>query len=90
MREMRGEKMSMIFQEPMTALNPVFRVGDQIDEVIKLHKPEMSDDEVKSRTIEMLGMVGIANKEGVYSMYPHELSGGERPCGVRQRAGKAL
>ena len=78
MRKMRGEKMSMIFQEPMTALNPVFRIGDQIDEVIKLHKPDMSDEEIKARTIEMLGMVGIANKEGVYRMYPHELSGGMR------------
>jgi peptide/nickel transport system ATP-binding protein len=78
MRDMRGEKMSMIFQEPMTALNPVFRIGAQIDEVIKLHKPEMSDEDVKARTIEMLGMVGIANKEGVYNMYPHELSGGMR------------
>ncbi|SFH61986.1 peptide/nickel transport system ATP-binding protein [Pseudobutyrivibrio sp. OR37] len=78
MRSMRGEKMSMIFQEPMTALNPVFRIGAQIDEVIKLHRPEMSDEDIKARTIEMLGMVGIANKEGVYSMYPHELSGGMR------------
>lgn len=78
MRDMRGEKMSMIFQEPMTALNPVFRIGAQIDEVIKLHRPEMSDEDIKARTIEMLGMVGIANKEGVYSMYPHELSGGMR------------
>ncbi|MBO5617454.1 MAG: ABC transporter ATP-binding protein, partial [Pseudobutyrivibrio sp.] len=78
MRKMRGEKMSMIFQEPMTALNPVFRIGAQIDEVIKLHRPEMSDEDIKARTIEMLGMVGIANKEGVYSMYPHELSGGMR------------
>ncbi len=78
MQELRGNKMAMIFQEPMTALNPVFRVGDQIDEVIALHRPEMSKEDVKARTIEMLGMVGIANKEGVYSMYPHELSGGMR------------
>ncbi len=78
MQELRGNKMAMIFQEPMTALNPVFRVGDQIDEVITLHRPEMSKEDVKARTIEMLGMVGIANKEGVYSMYPHELSGGMR------------
>ena len=85
MRKMRGEKMSMIFQEPMTALNPVFRIGDQIDEVIKLHKPDMSDEEIKARTIEMLGMVGIANKEGVYRMYPHELSGG-----MRQRVSIAM
>jgi len=70
--------MSMIFQEPMTSLNPVFRIGDQVDEVIALHNPEMSKEDVKARTIEMLDMVGIANKEGVYAMYPHELSGGMR------------
>lgn len=78
MQKLRGNKMSMIFQEPMTSLNPVFRVGDQIDEVIALHNPNMSKENVKARTIEMLQMVGIANKEGVYSMYPHELSGGMR------------
>jgi peptide/nickel transport system ATP-binding protein len=72
MQKLRGNKMSMIFQEPMTSLNPVFRVGDQIDEVIALHNPNMSKEDVKARTIEMLQMVGIANKEGVYSMYPHE------------------
>ena len=78
MQQLRGNQMSMIFQEPMTSLNPVFRIGDQVDEVIALHNPEMSKEEVKARTIEMLDMVGIANKEGVYNMYPHELSGGMR------------
>ncbi|MBQ3560041.1 MAG: ABC transporter ATP-binding protein [Agathobacter sp.] len=78
MQKLRGNQMSMIFQEPMTSLNPVFRIGDQVDEVIALHNPEMSKEDVKARTIEMLDMVGIANKEGVYNMYPHELSGGMR------------
>ncbi len=78
MQKLRGNKMSMIFQEPMTSLNPVFRIGAQVDEVIALHNPEMTPDQVKARTIEMLQMVGIANKEGVYQMYPHELSGGMR------------
>ena len=78
MEQMRGNKMSMIFQEPMTSLNPVFRIGEQVDEAIILHNPEMSEEEVKKRTLELLDMVGIANKEGVYSMYPHELSGGMR------------
>jgi len=78
MQEIRGNRISMIFQEPMTALNPVFRIGDQVDEVIKLHNPDMSDEAVKARTMEMLELVGIANKEGVYKMYPHELSGGMR------------
>lgn len=78
MQEIRGNKISMIFQEPMTSLNPVFRIGQQVDEVTMLHNPEMSKEEVKARTLEMLDLVGIANKEGVYSMYPHELSGGMR------------
>jgi peptide/nickel transport system ATP-binding protein len=78
MRKIRGNKMSMIFQEPMTSLNPVFRIGNQVDEVIALHNPSMTKEQVKARTMEMLEMVGIANKEGVYAMYPHELSGGMR------------
>lgn len=78
MQKLRGNYMSMIFQEPMTSLNPVFRIGDQIDEVIALHNQDMTKEQVKSRTIEMLDMVGIANKEGVYKMFPHELSGGMR------------
>ena len=78
MQEIRGNKISMIFQEPMTSLNPVFRIGFQVDEVIKLHNPEMSDEDVKARTLQMLDLVGIANREGVYKMYPHELSGGMR------------
>ncbi len=79
MQHIRGNVVSMIFQEPMTALNPVFRIGDQINEVIELHDGEgKTPEEVKARTIEMLELVGIANSEGVYSMYPHELSGGMR------------
>ena len=78
MQKLRGNYMSMIFQEPMTSLNPVFRIGEQVDEVISLHNPDMSKEQIKGRTIEMLDMVGIANKEGVYRMYPHELSGGMR------------
>lgn len=78
MEHIRGNYVSMIFQEPMTSLNPVFRAGAQIDEVIKLHNPEMTDEAVKARTLEMLELVNIANKEGVYMMYPHELSGGMR------------
>lgn len=78
MQEIRGNKISMIFQEPMTSLNPVFRIGFQVDEVIKLHNPDLSDEDVKARTLQMLDLVGIANREGVYRMYPHELSGGMR------------
>ena len=79
MQGLRGNHVSMIFQEPMTSLNPVFRIGAQIDEVIALHEGEgKSKEDIKKRTIEMLEMVGIANSEGVYTMFPHELSGGMR------------
>ena len=79
MMKLRGNYVSMIFQEPMTSLNPVFRIGEQLEEVILLHDGEgKSKEEVKARTIELLKMVGIANSEGVYKMYPHELSGGMR------------
>ncbi len=78
METIRGSKVSMIFQEPNTSLNPVFTAGDQIDEVIALHNPEMTKEEVKALSLEMIDMVGIANSEGVYNMYPHELSGGMR------------
>ena len=79
MMGIRGNVVSMIFQEPMTALNPVFRIGDQVNEVIELHDGAgKSKEDIKARTIELLEMVGIANSEGVYKMYPHELSGGMR------------
>ena len=78
-RNLRGNFVSMIFQEPMTSLNPVFRIGEQINEVIELHEGTgKTEAEIKARTIELLEMVGIANSEGVYRMYPHELSGGMR------------
>ena len=78
MEHLRGNQIAMIFQEPMTSLNPVFRIGNQIGEVLELHNKEMTPEEIKARTIELLEMVGIANSEGVYRMYPHELSGGMR------------
>ena len=79
MYQIRGNEISVIFQEPMTSLNPVFRIGAQIDEVIALHDGEgKSKEDIKKRTVEMLEMVGIANSQGVYEMYPHELSGGMR------------
>ena len=78
MQHIRGKDISMIFQEPMTTLNPVFRIGDQLNEVLELHHSEMSKEDIKKRSIEMLETVGIANSEGVYKMYPHELSGGMR------------
>ena len=78
MQKIRGNKIAMIFQEPMTTLNPIFRIGMQLDEVLELHYPDWDKAKVKTRTIEMLEKVGIANAEGFYKMYPHELSGGMR------------
>ena len=79
MQHLRGNMISMIFQEPMTSLNPVFRIGDQVDEVIALHDGEgKTEAEIRERTIEAIKMVGIANAEGVAEMFPHELSGGMR------------
>ncbi|NLT18290.1 MAG: ABC transporter ATP-binding protein [Clostridiales bacterium] len=77
MQTIRGNRVSMIFQEPMTSLNPVFRVGPQVDEVLLLHNT-MTKLEAKERTLELLNLVGIANSERVYSNFPHELSGGMR------------
>lgn len=78
METIRGSEVSMIFQEPMTSLNPVFRAGEQIDEVVKLHNPTMNDEQVKEVSLKMIDLVGIANNTGVYQMYPHQLSGGMR------------
>ena len=78
MYRLRGRQMSMVFQEPMTSLNPVFTIGDQLDEVSLLHIPGATHEIAKTRSIEMLNMVGIAMPERVYASYPHELSGGMR------------
>ena len=79
MQDLRGNAISMIFQEPMTSLNPVFKIGDQVDEVIELHEGKgKSKEEIRKQTIESLELVGIANATGVSNMYPHELSGGMR------------
>lgn len=78
MRTVRGREIAMIFQEPMTSLNPVFTIGNQLDEVSKLHIADLPKDKIKARSIEMLNRVGIADAEAVYKKYPHELSGGMR------------
>ncbi len=78
MCKVRGKEIAMIFQEPMTSLNPVFTIGFQLDEAISLHKPELDKKEVRLQSIKMLETVGIARAEGVYDSYPHELSGGMR------------
>ena len=77
MRDVRGRRLAMIFQEPMTSLNPVFTIGNQIAEAIELHSGG-SKSEVKAKTIEMLHLVGIPSPEKRISDYPHQLSGGMR------------
>ncbi|HET6638118.1 MAG TPA: ABC transporter ATP-binding protein [Gemmatimonadota bacterium] len=77
MRKIRGNEIAMIFQEPMTSLNPVYTVGDQIGEVLRLHR-EMSKDEARERSIEMLRRVRIPDPEQRVDEYPHQLSGGQR------------
>lgn len=78
MYKVRGKDITMIFQEPMTSLNPVFTIGFQLDEVSFTHNPEISKEDAKKCSIEMLKKVGIAMPDHVYKSYPHELSGGMR------------
>ena len=78
MCRIRGKDISMIFQEPMTSLNPVFTVGYQIEEVFYLLNPEASKEEGRAKAIEMLTMVGIPMAETIIDYYPHQLSGGMR------------
>ncbi|MDO4755239.1 MAG: ABC transporter ATP-binding protein [Parabacteroides sp.] len=78
MRKIRGKEMSMIFQDPMTCLNPVFTIGNQMEEVLKLHYKEMTPAQRHSKLIEMLEKVGLSNPDQRLKQYPHELSGGMR------------
>lgn len=77
MRNIRGNKISMIFQEPLTSLNPLFTIGNQMDEVFKLHR-KLNKKESRLHSIQMLNFVGISGPEGVYERYPKTLSGGMR------------
>ncbi|HET8815491.1 MAG TPA: ABC transporter ATP-binding protein [Solirubrobacterales bacterium] len=81
LREIRGNRISMVFQDPMTSFNPVYRVGDQIVEAIRAHRPQVSKDEARARVVELLESVGIGDAERRVDAYPHEFSGG-----MRQRA----
>ncbi len=78
MLKVRGKEIAMIFQEPMTSLNPVFKIGEQMDEVVLLHEEGATPKAARERSLEMLNLVGIADPQKVYNNYPHELSGGMR------------
>ncbi|WP_295900236.1 ABC transporter ATP-binding protein [uncultured Bdellovibrio sp.] len=78
MREIRGNEIAMIFQEPMTSLNPVYTIGDQIEEAILLHQKDLNKQQARERAIEMLRKVGIPAPEKRFHEYPHQLSGGMR------------
>lgn len=78
MKKLRGKDMGMIFQDALSALNPLMIIGDQIDEAIMLHNPKMSKDARKKLVIKLLNQVGIPRPEKTFEMYPHELSGGMR------------
>jgi oligopeptide/dipeptide ABC transporter ATP-binding protein len=81
LRRFRGDEVAMVFQDPMTSLNPVLKVGYQLGEAIKTHYPKEPDDTVKSRVVDLLRLVGVPNPEVRTNQYPHEFSGG-----MRQRA----
>jgi oligopeptide/dipeptide ABC transporter ATP-binding protein len=78
MNEIRGKRISMVFQEPMTSLNPVHRIGKQLGEVYRLHFSEMSEKEIRQQSLELLQKVGIPEPEQRMEEYPHQISGGMR------------
>jgi peptide/nickel transport system ATP-binding protein/oligopeptide transport system ATP-binding protein len=78
MEEVRGSRIGMVFQEPMTSLNPVFRIGEQIAETIAIHRKDLSRAGIHERTLELLTQVGFDEPEKKYLQYPHQLSGGQR------------
>lgn len=78
MREIRGNDIAMIFQEPMTSLNPVFTIGNQLVEAIKIHNKSWSKHKARERAIEILKLVGLPRAEELIDEYPHQLSGGMR------------
>ena len=81
MREIRGSEISMIFQEPMSSLNPVYRISDQMMEMLRTHDRTISRQDALARCVEMLRRVGIPSPEQRVKEYPHQLSGGMRqPC----------
>ena len=81
LRQIRNKEIAMIFQDPMTSLNPVFKVGEQIAEALLVHDKDLSDKDARAETVGLLEMVGVPNPDRRFDQYPHEYSGG-----MRQRA----
>jgi peptide/nickel transport system ATP-binding protein len=81
LRKVRGARIAMVFQDPMTSFNPVYRIGAQLVEAMRAHQPETSHDDARRRAVELLDSVGLSDAERQVDRYPHELSGG-----MRQRA----
>ncbi|WP_434402088.1 ABC transporter ATP-binding protein [Planococcus sp. 11815] len=78
MRQIRGDDIAMIFQEPMTSLNPLFTIGNQLREALKIHKKDWSKSQIQERAVEMMKLVGLPRAEALLNEYPHQLSGGMR------------
>ncbi|MEA2451865.1 MAG: peptide/nickel transport system ATP-binding protein [Actinomycetota bacterium] len=81
LRRIRGKEIAMVFQDPMTSMNPVFKIGAQLEEAVKIHDPAISDSDSRKKSVELLELVGVPNPEQRVDQYPHEFSGG-----MRQRA----
>src|SRR3712207_3875578 len=77
LRALRGTRMAMIFQEPMTALNPVLTIGDQVDEVLRIHT-QLGPRERKAKVVEIMASIRLPDPERLYDAYPHQISGGQR------------
>ena len=78
LRELQGNDISVVFQEPMTSLNPVYRIGWQVEEPLRIHHPELSAQERKQRALTLLKQVELEDPERIYQSYPHQISGGQR------------
>lgn len=78
LRELQGNDISVVFQEPMTSLNPVYRIGWQVEEPLRIHHPELSAQERKQRALALLKQVELEDPERIYQSYPHQISGGQR------------
>ncbi len=78
LRALQGDEIGIVFQEPMTSLNPVYRIGWQVEESLRIHRPAMGKDERRQHAMEMLSAVELADPERIYASYPHQISGGQR------------